>query len=226
MDPGKDGFATLLSADGVEIVESVPVPLLPGGGYDRPGMFRLAQRWRGRVALALIERQIAMPDQDPRSTMTIGEGVGLWVMSLIAADIPYEDPPPAEWKDILGITAPRAAPGTRPPNTTGLGPKELRRRAATLRRAEKEGQVLTPEDRSIIDTAKATSNRSADRRKTAKALAVAKALAMFPSFDFRASTRCRVPHDGRCESALLAVVAARRWRGREDIARKRGAAHG
>jgi hypothetical protein len=212
IDPGKAGFAVLLSHDATSIVDVVPAPLA-GDGYDEPEMLRRAMEWRGRVALALIEDQVAYPDQNPRSMLTTGYGLGLWIMALTAAGVPTEKIAPRAWKGSLGVLAPMAKKSGAP-KFEGLPPKELRRRAATLRRRIKdEGYVPDAREQELLAVAKATSDRSASRRKEAKALSVAKATALFPTYNFRASPRAKVPHDGMCEAALLAVVAARRYRG-------------
>jgi len=63
-------------------------------------------------------------------------------------------------------------------------------------------------------TAKERRDRSKQRRKVAKALAVSAAQHLFPGVDLRRSERCRVLDDNKCEAALLAELARRLHAGR------------
>ena len=180
-------------------------------------MLAILRRLRGRVSLAALESQIAMPEQAPSSVATIFLGLGYWEMALVASEIPYEMVAPATWKAAMGTAVPRAPTGSRakPPEAiASLGRNDLRRRAATLRRRIKdEGYSPTADEQTLLDFARASSDRSSERKKVAKAMSEARATALFPGFDFRASPRCKVLHEGRCESALLAAYARRRASG-------------
>lgn len=209
-----EGYLAFLQGDRLE---HFATPLRADGSYDLPAMLALLRRFRGRVALSMLEEQIAMPEQDPSSTLKIGRGIGLWEMGLVAAELPYETEDPSTWKGEMGILVPRAKSGTRPKPPAAFGElnrNEVRRRVSTLKRRKKdEGYEPTPDEQALIDFLRANGDRSAERKKAAKALSEGKATALFPGYDFRASPRCTTLHDGKTESALLAVVGRRRYLG-------------
>ncbi len=65
------------------------------------------------------------------------------------------------------------------------------------------GKDAPPED------AKQKSARLAKARAERKDAAIALAVQLYPSFDFRPSPRCKNRHDGMCEAALLAEYIRR-----------------
>jgi hypothetical protein len=216
IDSGKDGFLAVLAADGITLLEFFPTPKLSDGSYNIPEMKRIVGTLRGRVGLVALEHPLPMPEEDPRSTFMQGIGIGLWMCAL-HGEVPFVTVEPREWKDEMGVTVPSAPRGSRPKPPTvfaGLGAKEIRRRVGTLRRRVKEGYSPTPEEQAGIDFAKATSDRSSARKKAAKGLSEGLAQRLYPGVDFRRTPKCTTLHDGKCEAALLAKVAWRRFLGR------------
>lgn len=53
--------------------------------------------------------------------------------------------------------------------------------------------------------------RRTSKKKKLKELAIRKAQEYLPGHDFRLNTRCRNPHDGKCEAALIAVFSFKQW---------------
>lgn len=54
--------------------------------------------------------------------------------------------------------------------------------------------------------------KAAALKKKLKALANRRAQELAPDHDFRASPRCRVPHNGKCEAFLMAFLAFKEFR--------------
>lgn len=120
IDPGLDGWWTSLDPTGSELVDCGKLPTIDGGktrSYDLAALWRLAQSWRGTVALVTIERQQARgPSGQPcpvckkrRGGLTAkaqfqkGIGYGLLLMALHAAGLRVDDVPQQSWKKKMGI---------------------------------------------------------------------------------------------------------------------------
>ncbi len=214
IDLGKEGWLTVVGPLGRPLHDA-PVPLLPDGSYDPARMLELVSQW-GDCSLAVLEAPVTMPGQQSAKTgLSIGEGYGLWRMALVAAKVPHEIVAPRVWKRAMGCEAP--APGKTKRQealaATGLDRNELRHRVSTLKRRTKAGETLTEVELQLLAAHKETGDRSADRRKAAKAASVEAACRLFPGVDWRASPKCTKPHDGKVESALIALYALRRMRG-------------
>ena len=218
IDLGKEGWATLVGPDG-RILRNDPTPLLADGSYDEAGLWNLIGNYAPLVGLAVLEEPVTLPGQQSASTgLTIGLGYGLWRMALRAREIPFETRAPREWKRAMGcdVAPPPKGKGREAliREKTGLsGAKELRARVATIKRRKKEGHELTDVELQMLKAHEETNDRSAERRKLAKAASVEAGQRLFPGVDWRASDRARAPHDGKVESALIALYALRRMRG-------------
>jgi hypothetical protein len=165
----------------------------------------------------MLEEQAAIPEtSSPGDALEIGRGIGLLEMALVAAGIRYEMEDSGTWKGELGIRVARAQSGSRPKppaEYAQLRRNDLRRTAGTLKRRVKEGYQPLPHEQALIDFLKDHGDRSKKRRDEAKALSEGLAGRLFPGYDFRRTPKCKGPHDGKTESALLAVVGRRRYAG-------------
>lgn len=217
IDPGKEGYLALLSADEKQL-EHYPIPLLADGSYDLPGLFDLVRRLAPRILAAMLEEQAAIPEtSSPGDALTIGFGLGLIAMALVAAGVKYEMETPSNWKTEMGIAVPRAKSGTRPKppaEYSHLGRNELRRAAGTLRRRVKDEKYAPlPYEQALLDFLRSSGDRSKKRRDEAKGKSDTLAAQLFPRYDFRRTVKCKNTHDGMTESALLAVFGRRRFFG-------------
>lgn len=99
IDPGKDGFVTILKNR--RILVSVPTPVIRTGktrrDYDVGGMVDLLIPFR-KASLVVLEVQQAMPRQGGVSMFTIGHGYGLWQGIVAALQIPYLLVRPKTWQ--------------------------------------------------------------------------------------------------------------------------------
>lgn len=207
IDCGIEGYIAELEG---EMLSARAVPRI-GDHYDLPEMYALAASWRKRAMLVALEQQQAYPDSAGLTNFGIGYGYGLWKMALTAAGVRFEEILPRQWKAALRIVPPSAPRGS----VRSGAERDAKKEAVNIRKAlKKSGRKPTPEEHAILEAARAASQRRAGQRKEAKGLAVALAQQLFPGFDFREHDRCRVPHDGKAEASLLAVVAQRLHFGR------------
>jgi hypothetical protein len=78
--------------------------------------------------------------------------------------------------------------------------------------AEVKCEAIRPRDwkkEMGISISKKKGENKASHQKKLKELAIYKAQQLAPKTDFRATTRSKVPHDGKCEAFLLSVLSFR-----------------
>jgi crossover junction endodeoxyribonuclease RuvC len=93
----------------VEVHDMPTVRVERGGGkrtvYDIPALWRLMQAVTvGGVGLAVIEEQWAFKDQGVSSSFSLGQGLGVCKMALVAAGVPFEAVAPVRWKRTFNLT--------------------------------------------------------------------------------------------------------------------------
>lgn len=192
IDVGKKGFISVI--DGSKVLLSVKTPMI-GDNYDIPALWQIALKLKEMCAFVLLEQQFPMGDQGPLGNFTTGGGFYLWQGLLMAAGVPHEIVAPAKWKQAMGIAAEkvRKDPDYRKKLTWAKQHKKIDPGAkAFIRIHEKEKREL---------------------KKKGKDRAIVKAQRMFPGFDLRENPRCKVAHDGKAESLLLAHYARRQFLG-------------
>lgn len=191
IDSGLKGYTARITPGSPPDVELVKTPHFGTAkkptGYDLDGMIRLAYSWRGRVALAFIEKQRGYRENGHEGNFKTGLGYGLWLAFLRVADIPVEELYPQQWKQQLGILPPRAKPGENKKLVEGLSDSEAK---------------------------KVLSKRRNERSKDSKDRARQKAVSLFPKTNLLRTPRCKVPDDNLCEALLLAEMARRLYAGR------------
>lgn len=193
IDPGIRGYVVALTSPEQDpprgLVRAWPVPVIATPfvdekgrerfdyDYDVGGMARLLFGLPA-VDLLLIERQQPMPD-DKRGAIGAwksGHGWGLWCGLLAASGVAWQAIGPSAWKRALGVLPPS------PPRRKKGDPKP------------------PPED------AKLKAQRLAGRRRDGKALAVAKAKALFPAVSLKPKG-ARADSPDFAEALLLAHLA-------------------
>lgn len=145
IDPGKAGFASLLSPDGQEVFESHPCPMIGSErpGYDLHGMLRIAYGWRGRVALVVIELQRPNVKNGCQGNFSSGLGYGHWLMALAAAGLPHVEIYSQTWKAHYSIGG-RRKKGERPDYSeySEAAREKMERTDTAARRKEQERQAI------------------------------------------------------------------------------------
>ena len=99
IDPGKNGAAVLLDADG-RLARVWDTPLVQTAGkpaYDLTGMHRIIRTAVIDGAHIAIERVHAMPGQGVTSMVSFGEGYGIWQGLIAASGRPVTFYPPQTW---------------------------------------------------------------------------------------------------------------------------------
>lgn len=162
IDPGKDGFLTLLRENGATECEPTPTVSISKKGskrdYDVVTMRDILHRWSVdyTVSMVVIEKQQAFQGQGVSSTFTTGRGYGIWIGLAAGLGLPSVVVHPRTWQRVVCA----GVPGN------------------------------DPKGRAIIAAGR-----------------------LFPGVDLRKNERCRVPHDGKADSLLLA------WYGRHEVLR-------
>lgn len=101
IDPGLDGWWSMIDPSGSELVDCGRLPTIDGGNkreYDLVALRDLLESWRGLVTLVTLETQQAMKDQGVSSTFTTGYGFGVLRMGLTFARLRFELVHPSTWK--------------------------------------------------------------------------------------------------------------------------------
>lgn len=122
IDPGKQGFTSILMPDGS--VESWATPTVGDKKqYDLGGMVRIVQGLKRRnVRIVILERQQPAYVKEKKETIVnsmvrasfkIGYGYALWQMALFMAGVPHEVVMPGVWKKRMGITVPSTVKGRK-----------------------------------------------------------------------------------------------------------------
>lgn len=211
VDPGKTGF--IAAYDGEEIVKFWPLPWLD----KEPDLYRTALIAREVKAMgvvyALVEHQQAMVYEGAVGAFTLGGGFFAVRMALHMAGVRFEIITSTEWKRSLGIPAANAKPVRMPKKPAK--PKRLKRHSDkdfkdALRKYELD--VVGWKEKKVEVEKQRRANKTKARRDR-KWKAIAKAQQLFPDVDFRLSPRHKNDHDGKVESALISVVAHRRYMG-------------
>lgn len=133
---------------------------------------------------ATIELVHALHNSAAKSTFEFGKNLGEWIGLMTGLGIPYQLVPPATWQKVMMPGKPRRPPKQQPYEVGSGGPVPNR-----------EKQL-------------------AEHRRKVKAHAYSVARGLWPDHDFKRTARCRGPHDGCVDAALLAEYG-RRMR-RED----------
>lgn len=184
IDPGKEGVITVLNEKG-GILTQWWIPYL-GDRINYPQLGRMfAAMKRCGVRLIFLEEQHAFHKEGPKGAFTNGAGYGALCAMLAVVGIPYEIVKPEDWKRSAKIPVPSVPKAKLPPKPATK---------AKLKAWEKKVKRIKDK-------------RSREVKKRRKELSIARAQALQPGYDFRRSTRARVPHDGKCESYLLAREA-------------------
>jgi len=119
-------------------------------------------------------------------------------MAGILGKVPYEILRPEDWKRRAKIPVPSVPKAKLPPE-----PEKTKK--ADHRRWKKE-----------VEKIKAKRSREVKKRRKAHSIAMAERLQ--PHYDFYKTARSKGPHDGKCESFLLAREAWKQARGIRDDA--------
>lgn len=134
IDPGLSGaYATLeIDAYATHRLSVVPTPVLwTTVGTGKRRRYNVMALWAQistlePVTLAFLEQQSARPGQGVSSMFSIGEGYGIWMALLTAAQVPFVIVPPARWRSLAGLA-------TQPKGTEKKAVKEAVRIAACRR---------------------------------------------------------------------------------------------
>jgi crossover junction endodeoxyribonuclease RuvC len=95
IDPGLTGALALLDGERMDVVDA-PRLAVSRGMLDVPEIVRLISEWK--PALAVLERQQAMPGQGVSSTFKTGYGYGVYVGVLTALHVPFLLVSPRVWQ--------------------------------------------------------------------------------------------------------------------------------
>lgn len=207
IDPGKEGWIT--AYDGKRIVGQWPIPWIG----SEPDLFKIDKLFaalkKAGATHASLEKQQTMGRESPKGAFVAGGG--FWVLKtfLYLHEIKYDEPRPQDWKKAMGL----------PTANTPLEPlpkKPKKPRVPKRNRTPAHKKALVEWEKAMADwryeSASIEKTRSAQRRAAStkrknSAIQMAKRLA--PGHDFRATERSKKPHDGKCESFLLAVHSRR-----------------
>lgn len=193
IDPGRKGFLVLVDAKG-KIVRADPIPYL-GKEVNHVRLLAIFREWKlAGCVLAFLEHQQPFGVEGVVSIWTAAEAYGALKTALASAGIPFELPTPNVWKKDAGIPEGGAKNLPKFPIRPGKGNK------LALARWKAQHAEISAKRKKL----------SADHKKRKKLLAVARAQALAPHHDFRASARAQKDSDGYAESYLLAHLARRR----------------
>jgi len=190
VDPGKSGAIAVY--DGRKLIAVWMIPYLDSGQIDEKKLAKIfkALKLKGCV-LAVIEKQQAFGNEGSVSSFTTGGGYMALRQAMTSAKIKYVIVGPNEWKRELDLPIARAKLPPLPKKPSNK--KDRKAWKVELKKVTKlRGQL------------------SRAKKKETKQIAMDRAQALQPGFDFRRTPRCKGPHDGKCESFLLAFIAYRR----------------
>lgn len=212
VDPGKvGGYVT--AWDGEKIRGQWPIPWLA----DEPDidatlkLFRVLKK-AGAVH-ATLEHQQTFGKEGAKSAFTAGGGYIALKIALRIAEIPFEEPTPQEWKKFMGVPSTQAKlpPLPKKPAKPKL-PKRNRTKGQKKLLADwKVAMIRWTEEVEPVEKARNVARRKAKGKRKDASILIAKQLV--PGHDFRKNKRCKGPHDGKCESLLLAVHSRRKRKG-------------
>ena len=212
IDPGREGYVT--AWDGKRILGQWPIPWLG----DEPDIDRLDRMFttlrRAGAVHATLEHQQTFGNQGSlKGAFTAGGGYIALKFALRINGIPYEEARPQDWKKFMGIptTAGKLPPLPKKPGKPKL-PRRGRTKAQKKQLADwKVAMIRWTEEAEPAKRARDAALRKVKaKRKDASNLT---AMQLSPGHDFRRSSRCKGPHDGKCESFLMAVHSRRRRKG-------------
>jgi hypothetical protein len=197
IDPGKQGFAALISSSG-EVLETHVQPLLSkakGDQFNVPAMNAMIRRWK-EAGVELVVVELQTPQGGARSSAQRGfmqaAPYFLWKALLVAHNVRAQYVKDVVWKKLVGVQKPKREPKKPEP----AKPKE---KGAALAAWKKEHAAWKKEDNRRL-----TRNKNQVKAESAKT-----AQSLFPGVDLRRTDKCEAPDDNKCEALLLAEVARR-----------------
>lgn len=109
VDPGKSGALAVISkSEEVLIFETPVVSVGKKKDYDLDEIKNIIRsvkrKYRLKTAVELVH---AMPGQGVTSMFSMGYGLGIWRMALVALDVPHEMVTPQAWKKLLMAGQPK-----------------------------------------------------------------------------------------------------------------------
>lgn len=183
IDPGAKGGLAVMDKD-EKILYCQPIPYI-GDEMDVRKVASVINHFKKTHQLfAAFERVGAMPGQGVCAMFSFGKTTGQLLAALKILSIPYSEPTPTAWKEVVLVGMPWKANTVKYKNDKNLSKEEN-----ALRKAEFK---------------KLNSSKNNKAKKDAKMVSCEYVMKRFPNINIIVK---KTPHDGMAESICLAMYA-------------------
>jgi hypothetical protein len=183
IDPGAKGGLAVMDKD-EKILYCQPIPYI-GDEMDVRKVALVINHFKKTHQLfAAFERVGAMPGQGVCAMFSFGKTTGQLLAALKILSIPYSEPTPTAWKEVVLVGMPWKANTTKYKNDKTLSKEE--------------------NERLKVEFKKLNGSKNNKAKKDAKMVSCEYVMKRFPNINIIAK---KTPHDGMAESICLAVYA-------------------